>query len=275
MINRGRPSQVRSGLAAKALKSATKYPKPMPQKKPVVHYATKTVTKTPIHPLALKNAAQHKVASTVSKPATALAPAPAQATPPVPVVKINENGQLDLPYGSAFGNSMLDYQTQMNSQLQDLQQSQQAQASDYAQKKRDLGQQYTEQQRGTLNQNASRGTAFSSAYGTQVADNATQYNNANNDLNTADAQAQAGYSSARTGIETAFNNYLRQAVLDRGVELAGQAGKLGYGQATAKAVYAQPKSPAKNIITKKPTPKAAAHAVKHTVKKHPVKKKGK
>jgi len=180
-------------------------------------------------------------------------------------VKINENGQLDLPYGDAFGSSMLDYQTQMNQDLLDLQQSQQAQAADYNQQKRDLTQQYDQAKRGTLNAAASRGQAFSSAYGTQVANNATSFNNANNDLDNANAQAQAGFSANRTGIETAFNNYLRRAVLDRGVELAGQAGTLGYGQAAAKPVYAPPKRPAppKKPVAKKPAPKK------------PVKKKGK
>lgn len=259
------PSQVRSGLAAKALKTARRpAKKAVAPRRPQQHHITKTVIKTPVpKPVA-------------PKPATALAPNVAPVKPPTPVVKINENGQLDLPYGDAFGNSMLDYQTDMNSQLQELQSAEQNQSIDYAQQKRDLAQNNEVQKRTTLNTNAARGTAFSSAYGSQVADNSNEYNKATGDLETANTQARAGFSSARTGIETAFNNYLRRAVLDRGVELAGQAGQLGYGQAAAKPAY---KAPAPKKATVK---KAAAHVVKKAVakkrvpaKKAPAKKKGK
>lgn len=164
---------------------------------------------------------------------------------PIPNISINKNGQLDLPFDEAFGLDLVDQQQGMNSELMDLQQQQQMQALQHANSKRDLGLQFEGVQRDTLNSNAGRGTAFSSQYAVGASDNARNYNNVLNDLDSANTLANSGFANQRMGIQNAFNDYVRQAVLRRTMDMAPGAGDLGYGIDAPNADWVDPKSPKK------------------------------
>lgn len=166
-------------------------------------------------------------------------------SPSIPPLKINENGQLDLPFDEAFGLGLVDQQQSMNSELMDLQQQEQEQALDFANSRRNLTNQFREANRNTLNENAARGTAFSSGYGVQASDNARNFNNAINDLTSWNTQTMSGFGNRRMGIQNAFNDYVRQAVLRRSMDLAPEAGDLGYGVDKPKQVWNKPSSPKK------------------------------
>lgn len=168
--------------------------------------------------------------------------------PQIPTVKINANGQLDLPYDANWSWDLLNKKEQMNFDLLGLQQQAQQQALEYAQMQRQAGQEFEDVQRGTLNSAAGRGMAFSSGYGHDVATNATNFNNYMNDLNQGNALFNQGIAGERMGIENSFNDFIRKSILKMGQGLEGSAGDLGYGQGTA-----QPTVP--NVKVPKPKPK--------------------
>jgi hypothetical protein len=170
---------------------------------------------------------------------------PQPPAPPInPYIQINSNGQLDLPYNQQFAGYLLDAKDQFNSQLLGLQQGQQMQDLDFTRAKRDADIDYQEAARQALTQNASRGLAFSSAYGKDVADNATNYNNYMSDLTQSDALYDQSVAAQRSGIETTFNDMLRRYALQQAEEAAKDAGNLGYGK------------PNKNNPIKGPGPKS-------------------
>lgn len=154
----------------------------------------------------------------------------ATAPPPEPTVVVNEAGQLQLPYSAEWGEGVLGALQESNQGLLELQSQQQQQALDYMKSTRNLDTQYTDLKRDTLSDNAGRGTAFSSAYGTAVGRNANQYNTMKNDLISENALANTGFDLQRAGIYDAFNDTLRQAALRFAEDTSNQAGELGYGQ---------------------------------------------
>lgn len=156
-----------------------------------------------------------------------------QPPPPgTPAVTVNANGILELPYSPAWGNEVLGGFQDTNTALADLQAQQQAQAAAYAMSKKQARDQYGNIQRDTLNDNASRGVAFSSGYGVAVGKDANDFNNYNNNLDVENSQLNAGFDFNRTSILNAFKDQLRQASLDYANSLTQDAGTLGYGQDT-------------------------------------------
>ena len=145
-------------------------------------------------------------------------------------IKINNNGQLDLPYDMQASAQMLAKKESMNRDLLGLQAEDQNYILELAKLRRDAQIGYTGAQRNTLNDSAARGTAFSSQYGTGVANNASSFNNFMGDLATQEGAWKSQLSGARTGIQNAFNDYLRKAALDQQIKLAADAGKLGLGK---------------------------------------------
>ena len=154
----------------------------------------------------------------------------------IPHVKINPNGQLDLPYDPNMADSILDAKDQMNQRLLELQQQDQAQQLEFTQLQRDAGIDYNNLARQTLNQYSGKGMAFSSGYGNAVAENSTDYSNYMNDLTQSDALFDQGIASERGQIETRFNEMLRRWALNQGRKLSENAGDLGYGKGTARPV---------------------------------------
>jgi hypothetical protein len=200
--------------------------------------------------------------------------------PQIPNVRINNNGQLDLPFDEAFGLGLVEQQQEMNSELMGLQGEEQAQAMDFANQQRDLGLQFEDVKRNTLNGNAAGGTAFSSQYAVGASDNSRNFNNALNDLNAWNTQTMSGFGNQRMGIQNAFNDYVRQAVLRRSMDLAAEAGDLGYGQDAPNADWwgkAPKKYPAKaqhnkSTLKKSTAPKKSSSNSKTPKKSSPIKK---
>lgn len=175
-------------------------------------------------------------------------------TPP-PHMKINENGQLDLPYDEGYAFSIMEGQQGLNQSLLELQMQQQQQGMEFANLKRDAGFDYENLKRAALNNASARGMAFSSGYGHDVAQNANAFNTYMNDLEAQNTMFNQGIGSQRTAIENAFNDLLRRAAYERGLALEDEAGDLGFGQDIL-----QPSIPAPvgNKPKPKPAPKPAA-----------------
>jgi hypothetical protein len=165
-------------------------------------------------------------------------------------IAINNNGRLDLPFDYSASQNALEQQQQANQSLLDLQSQQQQHAQEYLKGLRDAQQGYTGQQRQTLNDNAARGTAFSSGYGVQVGQNATNYNNAVNDLGAQNTQFNNSIEAQRTAVNTGLQDYLRQQALARAVKLDNDAGTLGFGVSKAKPVLAKARPRVKAIAKK-------------------------
>lgn len=145
--------------------------------------------------------------------------------PPPPV--INKDGILELPYNQEFSTAILGATQDMNQKLLDLQAGQQQEALGYNQGVRQTEQDYAGLKRATLNDNAGRGTIFSSGYGQAVGNNAAAYNNQMNDLNTQHALFNSDIDRQRLGIQTAFQNMLSQFALEQANTASADAGNLG------------------------------------------------
>jgi len=204
----------------------------------------------------LKKYRKPKKKAVAKKPVAkkAATPPPRVGSPPVvtppeppapanPYIEINANGQLDLPYNEQYSWDVLDQTQAMNKSLLDLQQSQQSQQNEYNIGLRDLGKQQEESQLNTLNNASSRGLAQSSMYGKDVAESSTEFNNARTDLDTANNAFQQNAQLSRMTIQNQFNDMLRQSGLKNAEAQAGNAGNLGYGQATATPAPLQPHNP--------------------------------
>lgn len=144
--------------------------------------------------------------------------------PPPPQVKINDNGTLDLPFNDNWSNTVLDAYQSMNSELMGITAESQQQGLEYMGASRDLNQQYGSMQRDTLSDAASRGTAFSSGYGMNVAENARQYGNARNDLDTQNSMFGQNTELQRLAIQNAFNEMLRRDIMRQAAEEAADEG---------------------------------------------------
>jgi hypothetical protein len=147
--------------------------------------------------------------------------------PPVPTVVVSPTGQLNLPYDQQFSSEVLAALDQYNNELMDLQLDQQQEGLDYTIQRRDADSAYTGTKRSTLASNAARGTAFSSQYGTAVANNAQQYQNKIGDLDTKHSMFGQNNELRRAGILTAFQRMLSQSAMDYGNDLSEDAGNLG------------------------------------------------
>lgn len=137
-------------------------------------------------------------------------------SPPNPTIEIGADGILQLPYDAEWSQSVLDAMSSMNSQLMDLNFSSQEQAMEYGRANRDADIEYTGVKRGTLGANSQGGTAFSSQYGNAVGQNATAYGNYKNDLLMDNNLFKTRTDYERLAIQNAFNEMLRQDIINRG-----------------------------------------------------------
>ena len=161
------------------------------------------------------------------KPAVWDSPTAAGSTVETPTVIVTDSGQLELPYNQQFSADVLSALEQHNQSLSELQIEQQNYGLQYAKDRRDADLNYSDLQRTTLATNAARGTAFSSAYGTAVGNNARAYQNQINDLDNAKALFDQQAIFRRSNIINAFNRLLSQAAMNNAGDLAEDAGNLG------------------------------------------------
>lgn len=159
---------------------------------------------------------------------TAVNSATGQQTPST--LQIHSNGQLDLPFDFQTAYDALQAEQAANDDLLDIQQDQQQLGLQYQRDTRDAGLSYGEQKRYTLNDNAARGTAFSSGYGVQVAENARDYNNMLSDLNTNYSSNVGALATRRAQTQANLQRTLALLALQQSVRQDAQAGQLGLNQ---------------------------------------------
>lgn len=152
----------------------------------------------------------------------------------VPTVSVGSSGLLELPYDQSFATGTLEAVKGANDELLGIKTEEDAQGLSYQKALRDSSGAYGQQQRSTRNVNASGGTLFSSKYGTGVVNDATAYANQVGEIESQNSAFTQNANLRKTAIQTALQNQLAalsQAYADK---LGGEAGTLGYGQASTK-----------------------------------------
>lgn len=194
----------------------------------------------------------------------------AQQAQQPPAIKANENGILELPYNQQYSEDQYAAVDEANQQLLALKQQGDDQALEYGQQKRGLQQGYEQNKAQTLNRNAAGGTAFSSMYGTGVANNATQFANDMGALEQGNTNFLNNSAAQRAAIQNSLNQQLGLATQRYGDALGGEAGTLGYGQAKTKVT--KPKAAPGKKPLQHQGGSTGAKKRKHPVgkKKHPV-----
>lgn len=158
----------------------------------------------------------------------------AQQAQQAPEVKAGANGQLELPYNHEFSTAQWQAINQANEKALGLKMEGDQQALEYTRAKREAEKGYGQLTRQTLNNNAARGTAFSSMYGTAVAQNAGAFADHVGSLEAENTAFNQNLALQRAAIQNSLNQELGLNTLDYANELGGQAGTLGYGKAKQK-----------------------------------------
>jgi hypothetical protein len=147
-----------------------------------------------------------------------------------PSVQVSANGQLNLPYNQDYANAVLQANTDYNNGLtgytNDLNQAD----LDYTTQTNQANRDYQALQGRTLNLNAAAGMAFSSRYGTAVANNASDYANQIAGLQSQNNLAHQNYTSNVNNLGTVRDNTIGAAAQAYANSLNPQAGTLGYGR---------------------------------------------
>lgn len=171
---------------------------------------------------------------------------------PPPQIKINDQGLLELPYNQDVASEQLGLLQGANEQLLGLKSEADQQGMEYTQGLRDSQRAYDQVRAATLNQNAAQGTAFSSKYGTAVANNATAFANTVGDLERQNSMFNQQQAIQRGSIQATLQQQLAALAQQYANDLGGQAGSLGFGK--DKLPKKKPKKPKKPKQHKKPNP---------------------
>lgn len=145
-------------------------------------------------------------------------------------VTANANGVLELPYNQDFAEGQYAALDQANQALLGFKNEADNQAIKYNQQLRQEAQQYDQTKLQTLNGNAANGTAYSSMYGTAVANNAQQHANAAGMIDQENTAFQQDLAARRAASQSAYAQANQKATQEYGDALGEQAGTLGYGQ---------------------------------------------
>lgn len=146
-----------------------------------------------------------------------------------PVVNVNEDGTLELPFDLQTSKDALALQQDFNNRLLELQQGSQTSDLEYQMAMRAAMQGYDETKRGTLNSAAASGNAFSSAYGYAAGRNANEFANTTGNLTSQHGLDAAQTVASRQALIRDFNAALAQLIAEQAANAAGDAGSLGYG----------------------------------------------
>jgi hypothetical protein len=167
-----------------------------------------------------------------------------------PQITISADGVLQLPYDQSYATEQLSAITEANDKLLGLKSEADQNNLAYTQNKRnaDLANQSLQSQ--TLNQNAASGTAFSSQYGTAVANNARAYAGEIGDIEAQQGSFNNNLGLQRQAIQSSLNQQLAMLAQGYAHDLNEQAGTLGYG--TSRGHTSQPHRPNRNSKPNKP-----------------------
>ncbi len=163
-----------------------------------------------------------------------------EATPVNPVITVNPVGQLQLPWDDASNYEAVQQQQQMQQAMLEMQMQQQQDQAQWQVALEDAEKQYKTQKRGRLNDNASRGTAFSSMYGTGVNQDSEDYNTGKNKLLTERTNSNNRFNLGISGIKNQFSNYLQNLAYQKALLAAQNAAALASQQAAAAARAPKP-----------------------------------
>lgn len=148
-----------------------------------------------------------------------------------PVVNVNEDGTLSLPFDLQSSKDAIALQQDFNAQLLGLQQDQQGSDLQYQMALRSAMQGYDQTKRDTLNSAAAGGNAFGSAYGYAAGRNANEFANTSGNLTAEHGLGQANTAATREALVRDFNQQLALIIADQAAAAAEDAGSLGYGHA--------------------------------------------
>lgn len=162
-------------------------------------------------------------------PANAVGAEQSQAPVGPPPIKVTRDGILQLPYDQSFSAEQLAAITDANNQLLELNNETNQHALDHAANRRNADAAYEQLRRQALSGNAASGTAFSSRYGTEVANNATDYAHEVSDLDYENASFEQNRQLQQAAIESSLNQQLAALAQDYSNTLNDQAGQLGFG----------------------------------------------
>jgi hypothetical protein len=151
-----------------------------------------------------------------------------------PDIKVKDNGSLQLPYDSEYASMALQAEQEYQNTVNDLTTQEGAADNQDLLAKQALAKQFGIDSLGTLNANASRGTAFSSAYGTQAAAVGSQYAADQSNITQTAADREALYNTAMQNALGNKNTTMEQALLAFQERLNENAGSLGYGNQRTK-----------------------------------------
>lgn len=209
-VGRDGKSDSRSGVAANSLRK-TKGPGFQNEGRPVVGSGGRQPFQNEGRPIVGAQGAQE----------------PAQ--PAQPQITINDQGLLELPYNQEFASEQMGLVGEANEQLMGLNAEAQQQQMEYTTGKRDTQLAYDQLRRQTLNANAAGGTAFSSRYGTAVAQNANQFANQMGGLEQANTLFGQQQAVQRGAIQTNLQQQLAALAQQYANDLGAEAGNLGFG----------------------------------------------
>lgn len=148
----------------------------------------------------------------------------------MPTVRVTRDGIIQLPYSEQWGQTQYDAVNQANAGLLGLKTAGDQQALEFQNAQRQAGLDYDTQKSQTLSSNAASGTAFSSQYGTAVANNARDYANQQGELHSRNTAFLQNQSLQRQAIANALSQQLGQGVRGISKEFDEKAGDLGYGR---------------------------------------------
>lgn len=179
---------------------------------------------------ALNSQLQHQGVGTSVAGQTAIgAPTPQLNIPSAPIADISPIGTIKLPYNFESNQNILAQKKAANEALLKLQQQRQEDAVNYARAIFENKNQFGTLLAQTLNDNAGRGTAFSSGYGKSVGDNYTKFNDLINQLQSNESRSLNNYQTGANQVQSDLNDFLLNAALQQGFIANKSAGKWGIG----------------------------------------------
>lgn len=146
--------------------------------------------------------------SSQPKSSTPTTAGPAQYSQPVTQVVTGPTGTLSIAVDSQFAPDVQAAYQEYQDSILAQQEEDQANALEYQEQMRKSNASFTDQKRNTLNDNASRGVAFSSAYSTAVGRDQSDYDNQINYLNQWNTNNQTNSNNRRNLASQSFNGRL-------------------------------------------------------------------
>lgn len=173
-----------------------------------------------------------------------------------PKVVVGPTGTINIPISQQFSDDVLAALGDYNAQLLDLASQEQQYSLEYNNAMTQTNRNYGDQQRFTLNDNSSRGVAFSSGYTQAVGRDAENYQTNVNTLNQGYANFQNSIAAGRANIQDVFNRLLQSSARQNAENQLANARSLAGQEAAERAAReAKIAEQARKNSKKNPKPK--------------------